>query len=154
MSEVAGRLRLVAFGVGDEKFGAEILRVQEINKVTNATRVPEAPEFLKGIIDLLGKVIPVTDLRKSLGIESKEDNERTRIFIADREGKTIGFKVDAVNEVLKIPSDKFDRPPEIATGTRSDFFKLVAKLGDKLLILLDLDKILAGSAPSELSENM
>jgi len=145
-------LQLVSFNVGNEEFGVDILCVQEINRMLQITKVPNAPEFVDGVINLRGKVIPVIDLRQKLGMPRKEHDKNTRIIVVEVNNKTVGFIVDAVREVLRIPSDITEAPPEIAAGINSEFIKSVGKLEDRLLILIDLEKILSGSEEKELSE--
>lgn len=134
-------LQLVSFVIGSEEFGVDILYVQEINRMLQITQVPNAPEFVSGIINLRGRVIPVIDLRCRLGLPPKEHDNNTRIIVIEVNGKTIGFIVDAVKEVIRIPQNITEAPPEIVSGINSDFIKAVGKLDDKLLILLDLNKV-------------
>ena len=143
-------LQLVSFMIGNEEFGVDILSVQEINKMTQITKVPNAPDFVEGVINLRGRVIPVIDLRTRLKLSKKEHDKDTRIIVVDIENKTIGFIVDAVNEVLRIPLNITEAPPEIVTGIDSDFIKSVGKLEDRLLILIDLNKILSSSDKKQL----
>lgn len=136
-------LQLVSFKVGEEEFGVDILKVQEINKMTQITRVPNAPIFVEGVINLRGRVIPIVDLRKRLGLPEKEQDKNTRIVVVEIHNKTIGFIVDAVSEVLRISKDITEKPPELVAGIEADYITAVAKLEDRLLILLDLEKILS-----------
>ncbi|MHB9039191.1 MAG: chemotaxis protein CheW [Melioribacteraceae bacterium] len=144
-------LQLVSFKIGNEEFGVDILNVQEINKMTTLTKVPNAPDFVEAVINLRGRVIPVIDLRIRLHLPKKEHDKDTRIIVVEIENKTIGFIVDSVNEVLRIPVNITEAPPEIVTGVDSDFIKSVGKLEDRLLILIDLKKILTTTYEKELS---
>lgn len=144
-------LQLVSFKIGSEEFGVDILRVQEINKMVQITKVPNSPVFVEGVINLRGKVIPIVDFRTRLGLAKIEHTKDTRIVVVDVEGKTIGFIVDSVSEVLRIPASITEAPPEIVSGVDSEFIKSVGKLEDRLLILIDLNKILSTSEKSELS---
>ena len=137
-----GLLQLVSFKIGNEEFGIDILKVQEINKMVPITKMPNTPEFVEGVINLRGRIIPVVDMRIRLGLGKQEHNKSTRIIVVDIEGKTIGFIADAVSEVLRIPADITEAPPELTTGVNSEFITAVGKLEDRLLILLDLDKVL------------
>ncbi len=110
--------------------------------MTTITKVPNAPAFVEGVINLRGRVIPIIDLRTRLGMEKKDHTKDTRIIVVDLEGKTVGFIVDSVNEVLRIPANVTEVPPELVTGINSDYITAVGKLEDRLLILLDLDKVL------------
>lgn len=138
-------LQLVSFTIGKEEFGVDILRVQEINRMIEITQVPNSPEFVDGVINLRGRVIPVISLRKKLGLERIDHNRDTRIIVVDLNGKTIGFIVDSVSEVLRIPRNITEAPPAIAAGMNADYITSIARLEDKLLILLDLEKILLSS---------
>lgn len=135
-------LQLVSFKIANEEFGVDILNVQEINKMTQITKVPNAPEFVEGVINLRGRVIPIIDLRTRLKLEKKAHDKDTRIIVVEIDGKTVGFIVDAVKEVLRIPTSIIEPPPQLATGIDSDFIRAVGKLEDRLLILIDLEKVL------------
>ncbi|MDP2302182.1 MAG: chemotaxis protein CheW [Ignavibacteria bacterium] len=136
-------LQLVSFLIGKEEFGVDIGYVQEINRMVQITKVPNAPDFVDGIINLRGRIIPVIDLRLKLGMGRKEQDKNTRIVVVDVSGKTVGFIVDAVTEVLRIPSNIIEAPPDMVTGVNSEYIKAVGKLEDRLLILIDLEKILS-----------
>lgn len=138
-------LQLVSFVLGNEEFGVDILCVQEINRMLQITKVPNSPDYVDGVINLRGRVIPVLDLRQKLGLPRREHDNNTRIIVVEVNGKTIGFIVDGVKEVLRIPVSITEAPPEIATGINSDYIKSVGKLDDRLLILIDLEKILSGN---------
>jgi purine-binding chemotaxis protein CheW len=135
-------LQLVSFKIGEEEFGVDILKVQEINRMLEVTRVPNAPEFIDGVINLRGKVIPIIDLRRRFGMKRKEKDKNTRIVVVELNGKIVGFVVDAVNEVLRIPRSVTEPPPPIVAGIEADYITAVGKLEDRLLILLDLEKVL------------
>lgn len=136
-------LQLVSFKIGDEEFGVEILSVQEINKMVTITKVPNAPDFVEGVINLRGKVIPIVDLRTRLKLERKAHDKDTRIIVVEIGGKTIGFIVDSVQEVLRIPMNITEAPPELVSGVDSEFIRSVGKLEDRLIILIDLEKVLS-----------
>jgi purine-binding chemotaxis protein CheW len=135
-------LQLVTFRLGNEEFSLDILRVQEIIRHMELTRVPRTPDFVDGVINLRGRVIPVLDLRKRFGLPSGEKTNETRIIVVDVDSKTVGLKVDAVSEVLRLPADTVEPAPAIVTGAESDYIKGVGKLDGRLLILLDVEKIL------------
>ncbi len=136
-------LQLVSFTIGEEEFGVDILKVQEINRMLDVTRVPNAPEYVDGVINLRGKVIPIIDLRRRFGMERKEHDKNTRIVVVELSGKVVGFVVDAVSEVLRIPKSVTEPPPSIAAGIEAAYMTAVGKLEDRLLILLDLEKVLS-----------
>lgn len=145
-------LQLVSFNIGDEEFGVDILKVQEINRMLDVTRVPNAPEYVDGVINLRGKVIPIIDLRRRFGLERKEHDKNTRIVVVELSGKVVGFVVDAVSEVLRIPKSVTEQPPPIVAGIGADYITAVGKLEDRLLILLDLEKVLSLEESRELAD--
>ncbi len=135
-------LQLVSFNIGTEEFGVDILKVQEINRMVEITKVPQAPHYVEGVINLRGKVIPIVDLRKRFSLELKEHDKNTRIVVVDIGGNIMGMIVDSVSEVLRLPANTIEPPPEIVTGINSEYIKGVAKLDDRLLIFLDLSKVI------------
>jgi len=136
-------LQLVSFKLGDEEFGVDIMQVQEIIRMQDITAVPNAPEFVEGVINLRGRVIPIVDLRKRFGLEEKSHDKATRIIVVKVDDLTVGLIVDEVSEVLRIPVDTVEPPPPIVAGVESEYIKGVGKLEDRLLILLDLSKTLS-----------
>jgi purine-binding chemotaxis protein CheW len=144
-------IQLVGFKVNEEEYGIDILNVQEINRMMDITRVPNAPEFVEGVINLRGKVLPVVDLRKRFGLERKEYDKHTRIVVVELVGKTIGCIVDAVSEVLRIPSNVIEPPPKLAVGAGGQFIKSVGKLQDRLLLLLDMEKLFSEKEEEQLA---
>ena len=148
MSEL---LELVSFKIGNEEFGVDISNVKEIIKMIQITKVPNSPDFVEGVINLRGRVIPVIDLRSRLQVEKKKQDKDTRIIVVELNNKTVGFIVDAVSEVLRIPASITEAPPEMVTGYNSDFIQSVGKLEDRLLILIDLSKVLSTKEHEELS---
>lgn len=146
-------LQLVSFRIGSEEFGVDILKVREINRMLTITQVPNAPEFVDGVINLRGKVIPVIDLRCKLGMPRAEHTKDTRIIVVELEGRTVGFVVDEVSEVLRIPENITEAPPPMVAGIKAEYITAVGKLDDRLLILLDLEKTLSVQE-KELVENV
>ncbi len=136
-------LQLVTFHIGEEEFGVEILKVQEIIRMMGITRVPRAPDFVEGVINLRGKVIPIIDLRKRFGMAAQEHDKHTRIIVIEINKVIVGFVVDSVSEVLRIPANTVEPPPAIISGIESEYISGVGKLADRLLILLDLDRLLS-----------
>lgn len=136
-------IQLVSFRLGQEEFGIDILKVQEINRMVEITHVPQAPSYCEGVINLRGKVIPVIDLRSKFGMAIKDRDKETRIAVCDVEDMQIGMIVDSVQEVLRIPGSSVEACPEIATSVGQDYVKGVAKLEDRLLLFLDISKIAA-----------
>jgi purine-binding chemotaxis protein CheW len=145
-------LQLVSFEIGGEEFGVDILKVQEIIRTLEVTRVPNAPEYVDGVINLRGKVIPIIDMRRRFRMERKVQDKNTRIVVVELSGRTIGFIVDAVSEVLRIPKSVTEPPPTIVAGIDAEYITAVGKLEDRLLILLDLEKVLTASETAEMRE--
>ncbi len=136
-------IQLVTFSLGEEVFGVDILTVQEIIRLLNITRVPRSPDFVEGVINLRGKIIPIVDLRKRFGLKTKVHDSATRIVVINMANITVGFVVDEVSKVLRLPSDMIAAPPGVVSGLDSDYINGVGKFNDLLLILLDLDKLLS-----------
>ena len=150
-TEDGNLIQLVTFKLGEEEFGVDILKVQEIIRMLPITKVPNAPEFVEGVINLRGKVIPVIDMRKRFGMATSEHDSQTRIKVMDMQGQVVGFVVDAVSEVLRIPESTVEEPPAVVAGVGSEYMRGVGKLQDRLLILLDLDKLLSENEMASLS---
>ncbi|WP_425266026.1 chemotaxis protein CheW [Desulfohalovibrio reitneri] len=144
-------LQLVTFSIGDEEFGVDILKVQEIIRTMEITRVPKAPDFVEGVINLRGKVIPIIDLRRRFGMARRDHDKNTRIIVIDINNMIVGFVVDSVSEVLRISSSTVEPPPPVVAGVESEYIKSVGKLEDRLLIMLDLDRLLSGEEQAMLA---
>ncbi|MDR3541387.1 MAG: chemotaxis protein CheW [Desulfosporosinus sp.] len=136
--------QLVTFCLGSEEFGVDIMRVQEIIRIPPITRVPKAPIYVEGVINLRGNVIPVISLRTRFGMTRVEETDLSRIIVLQVQTKVFGIEVDAVTEVLRIDSDGIEPPPPIALGMDSQFIRGVGKIGERLLIILELDQIMGG----------
>jgi purine-binding chemotaxis protein CheW len=147
-------LQLVSFNIGQEEFGLDIQRIQEINRMVEITRVPNSPEFVTGVINLRGKVIPIIDLRKRFGFPPKESDRNTRIIVVELSDMVVGFAVDSVSEVLRIPKNITEPPPPIVAGIGSEYITAVAKLENRLLILLDIERILKDNEKQQLEIGM
>jgi len=145
-------LQLVTFSIGEEEFGVEILKVQEIIRMLEITRVPKAPDFVEGVINLRGKVIPVIDLRLRFGLQAKGHDKKTRIIVIEINQMIVGFVVDSVSEVLRIPAGTIEPPPPVISGLDSEYISGVGKLDDRLLIMLDLNRLLSKEEKSALGE--
>jgi purine-binding chemotaxis protein CheW len=144
-------LQLVSFRLGDEEYGIDILKVQEINRMLAISKIPKAPDYVDGIINLRGKVIPIINLRRRFSLDKKESDKQTRIIVVDIGGKVLGIVVDGVSEVLRLQSDTIEPPPPVVSGKGAVYIKGVGKIGDKLLILLDLETLF-GDVHQEISD--
>lgn len=136
-------LQLVTFRIGEEEFGVDILAVQEIIRLMQITPVPRAPVDIAGVINLRGKVIPVVNMRSRFSLPAQESTPQTRIVVMEFEEKIVGFLVDAVSEVLRIPVTTEEDPPPVVAGIGSEYIRGVGKLDERLLILLDLNSLMA-----------
>jgi len=145
-------LQIVSFKIGTEEFGVDILRVQEINRLVQITQVPNAPDFVEGVMNLRGRVVPVINLRKRFGFAQKEYDKNTRIIVVELDGKIVGFIVDSVSEVLRISKSVVEPPPDLIAGVGSEYITGIAKLDDRLLILLDLERVLTIEEKETLKE--
>lgn len=135
-------LQLVSFVIESEEFGIDILKVQEIIRPVEITRVPNAPTFIEGVINLRGRIVPVVDLRKRFGLPERERDQNTRIVVVELNDRVVGFMMDAVKEVIRVDRSVIEPPPDLAIGIDTHYIKGVAKLEDRLLILLELEEVL------------
>ncbi len=134
-------LQLVSFNLGNEEYAVDILKVQEINRMVEITTIPNAPSYVEGVINLRGKVIPVINLRKKFGFESREMDAHSRIIVVDV-GNTVGLIVDSVSEVLRLSSDTVEPPPKMTGNGSAEYIMGIGKLQDRLLILVDVECLL------------
>ena len=135
--------QLVVFDLASEAYGVDIAAVREIIRMQDITTVPGTPAFVEGVINLRGNVIPVVDLRKRFGLPTSEQNKENRIVVVDIGGQSIGTMVDAVTEVLRISTDSVEPPSSVITTSDSDYLVGIVKLSERLIILLDLDRVLS-----------
>jgi purine-binding chemotaxis protein CheW len=143
--------QLVVFALAKEAYGVDISTVHEIIRMQAITKVPRAPDFVEGIINLRGKVIPVVDMRKRFGLTVSQQTKDSRIVVVDISDQEVGMVVDAVIEVLRIPSESVDPPSTVITTSDSTYLQGIAKLEDRLIILLDLEQILSISEKKKLA---
>jgi purine-binding chemotaxis protein CheW len=142
---VMSEMQLVVFELAEEQFGLDIATVREIIQMQPVTKIPGAEYFMEGMINLRGVVIPVVDLRKRFGLDSMEYNNDTRIMVISSGGQDIGIIVDSVEEVLRVPSDSIVPPSSVVTSAGSDYLSGIAKLSERLVILLDPERLLGGA---------
>ena len=148
--------KYLTFRLANEEYGIEILKVQEIMGIMPVTHVPRTPEFVRGVINLRGKVIPVVDLRLKFAMERKEDTERTCIIVVQVSGgsgaMTMGFIVDEVSEVLDIPGQDIEDAPSFGVSMDTAYILGMAKAKGSVKILVDIDKVLATEEIAQLEE--
>ncbi len=128
--------------IGDETYGVRISAVREIVRVPAITAVPNAPDYIEGVINLRGKIIPVMDLRKRFGIKNVEPNKKNRILVVELENKVLGLIVNSASEVLKIPPSDIEMPNTMFQEGEVSYVTGVGKLHGRLVILLDIGKLL------------
>jgi len=141
-------IQLVIFKLGNESFGVEIATVESIIKMQTITRLPQAPSFVEGIINLRGKIMPVIDLRRRLNIDLTTITKESRMVVVALSGTTVALIVDQVKEVLPINDDIVEAPPAISQSVDTRFIEGIAKINDGLVILLNLAKVLNTSETS------
>ena len=153
--ENEGLMQLVGFEVGKEIFGVDILMVREIIRSAPITAVPNSPEFVEGVINLRGDIIPVIDLRKRLNLYKGEALEKNWVLILDIDNTVTGFVVDRVDEVMKIEEDSIEPAPEIVlAGLESQYIRGVCEIGEKrLMIMLNFDSILLANEIKQLKKS-
>lgn len=149
---IAGKY--LTFRLGTEEYGLEILKVQEIIGLMPITKVPKLPSFIRGILNLRGKLIPVIEMRSRFGMESVPDHSRTCIVVIQvgtlNSTMTMGIVVDGVNEVVYIAEDQLSSPPILGREIEMEYVLGLAKLPSRVILLLDIDRILTGSEANEL----
>lgn len=136
-------LELVGFIIANEFFALEINSICEIIKVNDITRVPNTPSYIRGVINLRGKVIPIIDMREKLNLDHITYDKNTRIIILEFNNMIVGIIVDAVREVLRIDAAVTEPPPAVVKGIASDYISAIGKLDDKLINILNLDYLLS-----------
>jgi len=134
---------LVVFGLGKENYGVDISAVEAIIKMQPITVVPHTPHYVEGVTNLRGAVLPVIDLRKRFGLELDEISKNSRIVVIVLGKMKVGMIVDGVSEVLQVPEDAIEPTPSMITSVDTTFITGIAKLENKLVILLDLSKVLS-----------
>lgn len=149
VSEIGAQLagKYLTFQLADEDYGLEILKVQEIIRMQTVTKVPQTPEYVRGVINLRGKVIPVIDLRKKFGFHAYDDTEKTCIIVVqisyDNHTITMGISIDEVKEVLDIHAEDIEETPSFGANINTEFILGIGKIGNSVKILLDIDKVLS-----------
>jgi purine-binding chemotaxis protein CheW len=146
--------QLISFTIGEEEYGLELLRVKEVIRMRQITWLPKAPSCVKGIINLRGDVIPIVDLRDRFGLQTIEQTAMTRVIVVEVEGRLVGVVVDSASQVVRVPADQFDPPPPMAGKTTQGFITGVGKMGEKLIITVDVDRILSSDEMSLIASSL
>jgi purine-binding chemotaxis protein CheW len=134
--------KVVVFQLGQEEYAVPVEQVKTIEKLESLTRVPRTPEFVKGVVNLRGIVTPVIDLRGRFDLEESEYTEHTRMIVVAVGDLEVALVVDSANDVLDIPLDAIEAPPEVVGGIRANYLNGIAKMDNRLLVLLNLEKVL------------
>ena len=142
-SRAADEIQLVVFSLGREEFAVEVTQVREIMRMEEITRMPKSPHFVEGIINLRGQIIAVVELAKRLNLETGERSGETRIIVVETEDIKVGMIVDSVSEVLRVAADAVEPSPTLATDISAAYLQGVLKQDNRLIILLDLTKVLS-----------
>ena len=145
-------LQQVIFRLDHEEYGLNIMQVNGIEKYQEVVKVPNAPKYIEGIINLRGEVLPIYSLRKKFNLELKEINDDTKIIVVNTNDMMIGFVVDSVTEILQIEDDTIEPAPKIVTGVNRKYIKSVAKQEGRMIILIDIDLIVSDEEKAELEE--
>ncbi|MBU1707847.1 chemotaxis protein CheW [bacterium] len=145
--------KYLTFFLGEEEYGLEILKVREIIGIMDVTAVPHMPDYMKGVINLRGKVIPVIDLRSKFCLPSTEHTSETCIIVVDVHGDLMGIIVDRVSEVQEIRGDAIEDAPNVGAGTDTSFILGMGKIDGNVKILLDIDKVLSDAEHIELMDS-
>lgn len=133
---------MVVFTLADETYGIDISTVNEIIRMQAITEVPRTPDFVEGVINLRGRIVPVIDLRKRFSLAVSEETQASRIMVVELEGLTVGMIVDSVSEVLRLPASSIEPTPTMVSGVDAAYLRGVGKWDDRLIILLDIKKVL------------
>lgn len=135
--------KVIVFALGAEEYGVEVEKVRTIERMQPMTRVPKAPDFVKGVINLRGVVIPIINLRSRFGLAEQETSDASRIIIVSAGEFEVGLIVDSANDVIDLDTDNIDTPPEIVGGIKAKYLDGIARVGEeRLLVLLNLEQVL------------
>ncbi|GAV26136.1 chemotaxis protein CheW [Carboxydothermus islandicus] len=143
--------QIVIFTLNQQQYGVDIAKVYEIIRMTDITKIPNTPYFVEGVINLRGKIIPVIDLRKRLGMPEVERDKATRIIVVDVDGITVGMIVDSVMEVFRLNDVEIESTPSIINDIDSAFIQGIAIKDERMIILLDLNRVLKGEEKEALA---
>lgn len=142
MSTTKQELKVIVFQLKDEEYAIEVDYIQSIERMQHVTRIPRTYPFVTGVMNLRGVITPIINLRKRFGIEEKEFDEATRILVISKDQLEIGIIVDGANDVIDIPVEKIEPPPEVIGGVEADYLRGVVKLDKRLFTLLNLEKVI------------
>ncbi|PDO11255.1 MAG: chemotaxis protein CheW [Candidatus Reconcilbacillus cellulovorans] len=145
-------LKVVVFRLGEQEYGVEVDHVKTIERMSPITRVPKTPPFVKGVVNNRGVVLPVIDLRERFGLPAAEYTDGTRIIVVQVGDLEVGMIVDSANDVRDVDSDRIEVPPEVVGGIRAKYLRGIARLDERLLVLLNLHEVLNKSEIIQLEQ--
>ena len=149
--EAVGR-EFLTFTLGDEEYGVDILKVQEIRGYDTVTRIPDAPACIKGVINLRGTIVPVVDLRLKLGIGKAEYDELTVMIVLNIGERVVGMVVDSVSDVIRLGGGQLRPAPEMGGGLSADYLVGIGTIEDRMLILVDIDRLMSGDEIEQMGD--
>ncbi len=146
--------QMISFAISDEDYGVDIQTVKEVIRKKEITRLPKAPAFVKGVINLRGDVIPIIDLRERFNMEQQEYTNMTRVIVVEVDGRSIGMVVDSVSHVIRIGQGQIEPPPPCVGKVSGEYIRGVGKVEEKLIVLLNIDHILTSEERTVLSARL
>ncbi len=146
--------KIVSFVLGEEEFGVDIMKIDSIVELGKLTKVPESADYVEGIMNFRGMVIPIVNLRKKFFMEDlpPEKKAKSKVIVVNLDKKKVGFMVDDVREVLTVSEDQMEEPPEEVGGVGNSYILGIAKIGDSMMIILDIEKVLSAEEQLELGK--
>ena len=144
-ADVAGVREFLAFKLGAEEYGIDILRVQEIRSYEKPTRIASAPSFIKGVVNLRGVIVPIVDMRLKLALESASYDDFTVVIVLNIGSRIVGMVVDAVSDVITLTPDQLRPVPDFETGLEADHLLAIGTVDDRMLILIDIEKLMTSA---------
>ena len=151
--DVENSINLVTFKLGNNEYAIDIMQAKEIIKMEKITLIPNAPDYVEGVINLRGNIIPIVDLKKRFNLEENDGEKNTGIIIVKIDDVDMGIIIDAISKVVSISNSNIQPPPPMLSGIGQKYIKGVAKLDDKLLVVLDLEKLIVGD-DEDIEENI
>lgn len=146
--------QLILFNVGEEEFGLDVLRVQEIIRYIKPTKIPHAPKFVEGVIDFRGEVIPVLNMRERFGVDDTNHKDTMVIIVIEYSGRMFGMTVDGVSDLQSLPQNKLQLRNEVTVEDKTKYLRAMGKLEDRLILILDIEKIIDFNEGIKLDEMM
>ncbi len=143
--------QIVCFDIGTERYGLDILQVQEFYKLSKITRLPQSQDFIMGVIDFRGRVMPIVDLSKKFGIRGSNVSENSRAIVIDIDGKFVGLAIDSVSHVVKVDSKDIEPPPPVVKGISGRYIVGIAKIDEGFVVILDINQIFSSNELSKMA---